>query len=91
MDPARIIVRVVFGYLFVLALARISGHRTIKQLDVPGFVIAIVIGDMFDDLLWSDISASQFVVAVGTLFLVHLRLAAQGFNSGRRNWRRAVH
>ncbi len=91
MDPARIAVRAVFAYLFVLALARISGHRTIKQVDVPSFVIAVVIGDMFDDLLWSEIAASQFVVAVGTLFLVHLRLAAQVFNSGGRNWRKAAH
>lgn len=90
MDPARIIVRVVFAYIFVLVLTRLSGHRTINRIDVPSFVVALVIGDMFDDLFWSDVPASQFVVGVGTLFLVHLRLATQAFNSGRRNWGRAA-
>ncbi len=54
MDPLRIIVRVVFAYVLVLAFTRISGHRTMRQNDVPSFVIAVVIGDLFDDLIWAE-------------------------------------
>ena len=90
MDPLRIVVRVVFGYVFLRVLSRISGSRTLKQTDVPSFVIAIVVGDMFDDLFWSEVPASQFVVAVATLFLMHLRLSLQSYHSGSRSWRRAI-
>ena len=89
MDPLRIIVRIVFSYVVVLAFTRISGHRAIQQSDVPSFVVAIIIGDLFDDLFWSDVPASQFVVAVATLFLIHLRVSGQIFHSGDRSWRRA--
>ncbi len=54
MDPLRIIVRVVFAYVLVLAFTRISSHRTMRQNDVPSFVIAVVIGDLFDDLIWAE-------------------------------------
>lgn len=72
MDLGKIAIRAVFSYLFLLALIRVSGKRTVAQGTVFDFVIALVLGDMIDDLLWAEVPASQFVVAVGTLFLVHL-------------------
>ena len=90
MDPLRIIVRIVFAYVVILAFTRISGHRTIKQNDVPSFVISLVIGDMFDDVFWSEVPASQFVVEAAALFLMHLRVSGQVFHSASRNWRRAA-
>jgi uncharacterized membrane protein YcaP (DUF421 family) len=89
MDPFRIIVRIVFAYVLVLAFTRISGHRTVQQNDVPSFVIALVIGDMFDDVFWSEVPVAQFAVAVATLFLIHLRVSGQIFHSGHRSWQRA--
>ena len=90
MDPLRIIVRVVFAYVLVLAFTRISGHRTMRQNDLPSFVIAVVIGDLFDDVIWAEVPVSQFAVAVATLFLMHLRVKGLIFHSGRRGWRRAA-
>jgi uncharacterized membrane protein YcaP (DUF421 family) len=87
MDPLRIVVRIVFAYVVVLGFTRISGSRTIQQTDVPSFVIALVIGDMFDDLFWSEVPASQFVVGVAALFVLHLHVSAQVFHSGSRTWR----
>ena len=72
MDLGKIAIRALFAYLFLLALIRVSGKRTVAQGTVFDFVIALVLGDMIDDLLWAEVPASQFVVAVGTLFLVHL-------------------
>ena len=88
MDPLRIVVRIVFAYVVVLAFTRISGHRTIQQSDVPSFVVALVIGDMFDDVFWSEVPVAQFVVGAATLFLMHLRISGQIFHTGLRNWRR---
>ena len=89
MDPLRIVVRVAFALLLALVFTRIAGARTVKHGDVPSFVIALVIGDQFDDLIWAEVAASQFVVATGTLFLVHLITGVQLFHSGHRSWRAA--
>lgn len=90
MDPLRIIVRAVFAFVVVLALVRVSGRRSLKGADMPSFVVAVIIGDMFDDLLWSEVPASQFLVAVGTLFITHIATATVMYRSGTRQWRRAA-
>ena len=89
MDPLRIVVRVVFAFVLVFIFTRIAGARTVGQDDVPSFVIALVIGDQFDDLFWAEVSASQFAVAAGTLFLVHAVAGFQLFYGGHRSWRAA--
>lgn len=86
MDPLRIVIRVLFAYLVALVLVRIAGHRELKQVDVHSFIVALIMGDLFDDLFWLDVSAAQFVVALGTLFLLHIVASLQGFHAGRRAW-----
>lgn len=88
MEPLQIVVRVVFGYAFALTLTRISGHRSIKHLDASSFVIAIVMGDMFDDLVWAEVPASQFVVALSSVFLIHLWVNSRRCSAGARDWAR---
>ena len=90
MDPLRLIVRVVFAYVFALALIRASGKRTVKQGDTISFVVAVIIGDMFDDLFWAEVSAAQFAVATGVLVLLHALGSVTLFRAGERNWRRAT-
>jgi uncharacterized membrane protein YcaP (DUF421 family) len=70
-DPLRIAVRAVFGFIFLLALVRTSGKRTIKQGSPFDFAMALILGDMVDDLLWAEVAVSQFVVACGVLVLTH--------------------
>ena len=90
MDPLRILVRVVFAFLIALAFVRVSGHRAIKRGDISSFILAVVIGDLFDDLFWSEVPAAQFVVAIGTLVALHLTVSTGLFNSATREWRRAA-
>ena len=47
----------------------------------------IVIGDMFDDLLWAEVPAAQFVVGLGALVLAHVTARLAVFRSGDRRWR----
>ena len=82
MDLWRIIVRVVFAYVFALAVMRLAGKRTVSRTDVSSCVVLIVIGDMFDDLLWADVPAAQFVVGVGALVLAHVTARLAVFRSG---------
>jgi uncharacterized membrane protein YcaP (DUF421 family) len=88
MDPWRIAARILFAYVFVLVLVRITGRRTVRQSDLPSFVVALIIGDMFDDLIWSEVPVAQFVVGLVTLFAVHLLATMARAASGLREWRR---
>jgi uncharacterized membrane protein YcaP (DUF421 family) len=87
MDLWRIIVRVVFGYVFAMVIMRIAGKRTVSRSDASSCVVLIVIGDMFDDLLWGDVPAAQFVIAFGALALAHVTAQLAVFRSGDRRWR----
>ena len=89
MDPLRLVVRVVFGYLVAFALIRASGKRAVKQGDSSSFVLAVIIGDLFDDLFWAEVPAAHFVVATGTLMLMHVMVSVTLFRAGERGWRRA--
>ena len=89
MDPGRLIVRTLFAYLFVLVLIRLSGKRTVKQADMASFVVALILGDMFDDMLWAEVSAAQFIVGTGTLVVLQTLASIGVFTSGSRTWRAA--
>ncbi len=87
MELWRIIARALFAYVFALAVMRLAGKRTISHGDASSFVVVIVIGDMFDDLLWAEVAASQFVAGVGALVLAHLCTRIAVFRSTDRRWR----
>jgi uncharacterized membrane protein YcaP (DUF421 family) len=88
MDPFRIAVRAAFAFAFALAIVRMSGKRTVNQGDPASFVVALIVGDMFDDLFWGEIPTAQFVVGVGTLVVLHLLNTITAADSGVRSWRR---
>ena len=88
MDPLHIVLRVVFAYVVVLTLARISGHRGIKQVDIQSFIVALIIGDLFDDLFWLEVPAAQFLVALVSLFVCHAVASLSTYHAGRRAWGR---
>jgi hypothetical protein len=72
MDPLRIAIRALAAYLFLLALLRVSGKQTVRQSRAFDFLLALIVGDLIDDALWSEVPLSQFVVAAGTLSLIKL-------------------
>jgi uncharacterized membrane protein YcaP (DUF421 family) len=90
MDPAHIVVRVAFGYLWVRALVRLSGKRAVKHGDISTFVVALIIGDMFDDLFWAEVSVPQFITGVSALIVVHLWMTSGRLRASSRDWRRAT-
>ena len=74
-------------YVFALALIRASGKRSVKHGDVASFVLAVVVGDLFDDALWAEVPMAEFVVGAGTLTLTHVWPAPTRRRGGRRRWR----
>ena len=72
MDPLRIVARVVFAYIVLMVMVRVSGKRTVRHASPFDFTLALILGDMVDDLLWAEVDASVFVVATGVLMIIHL-------------------
>jgi uncharacterized membrane protein YcaP (DUF421 family) len=72
MDPLRIALRVVLAYVVLLLLVRVSGKRTARQGSPFDFAVALILGDLFDDAIWAEVAASQFIVACGVLVSVHV-------------------
>jgi uncharacterized membrane protein YcaP (DUF421 family) len=75
MDLSHIVARVVFAYVVLLIMVRVSGKRTVRHASPFDFTLSLVLGDMVDDLLWAEVDASVFVVAVAVLVTVHLAVA----------------
>jgi uncharacterized membrane protein YcaP (DUF421 family) len=86
MDPLRIAVRALIVYVFALALVRATGKRSVSQGDISSFVLAVVLGDMFDDALWAEVLVSEFVVGAGTLALAHVLARTEYAARQRRRW-----
>lgn len=75
MEVYKILLRVVFAYIFILILLRLSGKREVARATSFDFVLALILGDLFDDLFWAEVPASQFVVAAGTLVFLQVFIA----------------
>jgi uncharacterized membrane protein YcaP (DUF421 family) len=82
MDPLRIVIRVVFAYVVMLVFVRLSGKRTVSAGTPFDFALAVIIGDMFDDALWAEVAASEFIVAAGTLFVIQTTLDYLRYRAG---------
>lgn len=76
MDPLRIVVRAAFAFVFLLAMLRLSGKRTLWEGTAFDFVLAVVFGDLIDDVVWAEVAASTFIAAVSSLFAVGWAAAA---------------
>jgi uncharacterized membrane protein YcaP (DUF421 family) len=74
--PERIAVRAVIAFVFLLALLRLAGKRSVHQGTNLEVVLGLVMGDLVDDLLWAEVPFSQFVVAAGVLALCETSLKA---------------
>jgi len=83
MEPLRIVARVVFAYLVLLLFIRTSGKRSLRHGTPLDLTIALVVGDIVDNLLWAEVPAAQFVVASGSLLAAHSGANIVRFHLGR--------
>jgi uncharacterized membrane protein YcaP (DUF421 family) len=51
---------------------RLAGKRTIREGTPFDLVVALLISDLPDDIIWGEVPLEQGLVAVTTLFLIHL-------------------
>jgi uncharacterized membrane protein YcaP (DUF421 family) len=78
-----LIVRATATYVFLLVLLRISGKRTIHEGTPFDFVVALVLGDFPDDIIWGEVPVAQGLVAIGTVMVAHLCVVYATFHSLR--------
>jgi uncharacterized membrane protein YcaP (DUF421 family) len=72
MDPVGITLRVSIMYLYALTLARISGKQSLGQLTPMDFVVTLIIGDLFDDVFWTEVPVVEGLVAFASLIFLHM-------------------
>ena len=82
LDPLRIVVRVVFTYVLLLVLIRLSGKHSVKQSSPFDFTLTMILGDMVDDAIWGEVHLSLFAVAAGVLVMIHAGLDIWRANRG---------
>jgi uncharacterized membrane protein YcaP (DUF421 family) len=88
MDPAQIAFRVLFTWVFVLILIRVSGKRTARHGDLSSFAVAVILGDMVDDVFWAEVPIAQFVTGAVVLVALQAMVRLEAFSRGERAWRR---
>jgi uncharacterized membrane protein YcaP (DUF421 family) len=76
-----IALRATVMYLYALTLVRLSGKRTLGSLSGHDFVITLAIGDIFDDVLWAEVSLAQGLTAFGVIALTHLMVSYADWKS----------
>jgi uncharacterized membrane protein YcaP (DUF421 family) len=75
MELHKIAVRVLFAYVVLLTLMRLSGKRSVSQLGAPAFMVTLILGDLIDDLLWAEVGAGKFAAASGGVVVTSLLVA----------------
>jgi uncharacterized membrane protein YcaP (DUF421 family) len=85
MDPLRILARVLFAYVMLLIMIRVSGKRLVRHASPLDFALSVILGDMIDDFLWAEVDGSVFVIGVGVLLMIHLALDVLRFRG--LSWR----
>jgi len=82
-DLVGVAVRVSIFYLYALAVLRSTGKRGIGAISAHDFVVAVMLGDLFDDVIWGEIALAKGLVGFTTVVLVHL-LVSYGCYKSRR-------
>lgn len=74
-------VRATVTYVFLLVLLRVSGKRTVGEGTPFDLVVALVLGDFPDDMIWGEVPLAQGFVAMGTVMVVHLCVVYASYRS----------
>lgn len=72
MELAGLVVRVTMTYVFFLIILRLAGKRTIREGTPFDLLVALILGDFPDDVIWGEIPVAQGIVAIGSIMTLHL-------------------
>src|SRR5688572_26729442 len=83
MEIVGIVVRATFTYLFLLIIIRLAGKRTIREGTPFDLVVALILGDFPDDVIWGEVPVAQGIVAIGSIMTLHLIVSYATYRSIR--------
>jgi uncharacterized membrane protein YcaP (DUF421 family) len=75
-DLFGIALRISFTYLYILALLRFSGKRSVDTLSPLDFLVGLIFGNLTGYIVWGNVPLSQGVVAITSIMLLHTLIAA---------------
>ena len=74
MDPrdlALTAARAVAVYAVMLAVIRLSGKRTIGSFSAFDFLVALMLGEVVDEIIYGSVSMTQGFIGIGVIALLH--------------------
>jgi uncharacterized membrane protein YcaP (DUF421 family) len=74
MDPRELALtaaRAVAVYAVMLAVIRLSGKRTIGSFSAFDFLVALMLGEVVDEIIYGSVSMTQGFVGIGVIALLH--------------------
>jgi uncharacterized membrane protein YcaP (DUF421 family) len=73
--------RASFVYLFLLVVVRLLGKREIGATSAFDLVVALILGEVVDEIIYGDVTILQGVIAIVVVALWHLVNAWASFKS----------
>ena len=67
-----LLARITVTYLFLLLVVRVTGKQPLSRETAFDWLVAVVLGDFADDIVFGTVPLAQGAVAVGTLTLLHV-------------------
>lgn len=64
--------RASFVYLFLLVVVRLLGKREIGATSAFDLVVALILGEVVDEIIYGDVTILQGVIAIGVTAVWHL-------------------
>jgi uncharacterized membrane protein YcaP (DUF421 family) len=74
MELGHLAVRAVAAYIFLLALVRSSGKRSVKHATAFSFTISLVLGDLVDNAIFAEVPFAEFAVAAAVIAGIHIAM-----------------
>jgi uncharacterized membrane protein YcaP (DUF421 family) len=78
-----IVLRAAITYAYLLSIVRVGGKRTIGEGTSFDFIVALVVGDIPDDIIWGEVPLLQGFVAMGTVMCLHWAVSYFAYRSPR--------
>jgi hypothetical protein len=65
----------------MLLVVRLAGKRTIREGTPFDFLVALMLGDFPDDVIWGEVPVAQGVVAIGSVMRLHVMVSYASYRS----------
>ena len=83
MSLTALALRCLFAYGWLLVLLRLDGKRGIGQAGAFNFVLALILGDLVDNVIWGEVPPGAFLIATGALLMMHLLVSTAAYLNDR--------